>query len=400
VSVLIGAAGLSLGADVPSYWLVVGQLVLIASTVCAITLGYVAGVALALRARAWSGLRAEWHGSGRWPRAGAAGVVLLVAAFLVGYVVFLGVAGSDLWLRAAGPPDCRTPAFMYGWAYEAVNYDAADDLNLQPQNQPDGSWKCPNHGSLAGNEVVTSDGVAIAGWYIAASNGTGPHGPTVVVVPGGKANKSVMLEYLPALHDGYNLLVLDDRGMGRSSGNFSFGLHEPRDVVAMLDWLVREKDPAWIGALGNSLGAGTALAAAKSDPRIRALALDSMQARAETAAGNILKTEWGMPAIPGGWAIIAFASQRLHTDLATVDPLRTISQIGRDRPMLLIHGTADVIDVPEQAVELNFHAAVAAGVPVELRYCLGGEHGKLIDKCQTDWQRWVRRFFDAASARP
>src|SRR3990172_8343971 len=37
-------------------------------------------------------------------------------------------------------------------------------------------------GPPAGTGVVASDGVGIAGWYIPAASGSGPTGPTVVIV--------------------------------------------------------------------------------------------------------------------------------------------------------------------------------------------------------------------------
>ena len=63
----------------------------------------------------------------------------------------------------------------------------------------------------------------------------------------------------------------------------------------------------------------------------------------------------------------------LGTDVTQVDPVRSIARLG-DRPVLLIHGTADILDVPAEASEPNFHAALDAGVPVELQYCQGGTH--------------------------
>jgi hypothetical protein len=60
----------------------------------------------------------------------------------------------------------------YGWQYEAINYDIADDAVLQREN-PD-MEHCASQGSTAGGEVVTADGVPIGGWYIPAADGAGP----------------------------------------------------------------------------------------------------------------------------------------------------------------------------------------------------------------------------------
>ena len=49
------------------------------------------------------------------------------------------------------------------------------------------------------------------------------------------------------MHDQYNLVLIDLRHAGRSSGEqMTFGVHESRDLRAMLDWLVRTKNPSSI----------------------------------------------------------------------------------------------------------------------------------------------------------
>lgn len=158
--------------------------------------------------------------------------------------------------------------------------------------------------------------------------------------------------------------------------------------------------PSWVAALGNSMGAAAALAEAANDMRVRALVLDSMHANAVVTIGNILETEEHLPAVPAAWAIVALTSWRLGVDVAAIDPVSTITRLG-DRPVLLIHGTADAIDRPEQSADANLHAALAAGVPAELGYCLGGTHGGLVDNpdCAADWSRWANSFLEDARNR-
>jgi pimeloyl-ACP methyl ester carboxylesterase len=80
------------------------------------------------------------------------------------------------------------------------------------------------------------------------------------------------------------------------------------------------------------------------------------------------------------------------------DPVQTIAKVG-DRPVLLTHGTDDALDRPSESAERNFHAALDAGVPVELEYCRGATHGAVIDRCPDDWARWVTSFLEGAAAR-
>jgi pimeloyl-ACP methyl ester carboxylesterase len=319
-------------------------------------------------------------------------VALLGAAGFTGYV---GVAGSSEVVSASHPSTaCETPGTRFGWTYEAINYDKADDVRLAA-DYPD-PLHCSSQGAPAGRAVVSSDGVPIDGWYIPAVSGIGPTGPTVLIVHGGKANKSDVLKYAPPFHPTYNLVLLDLRNSGRSGAALAtWGLREQWDLRAMIDWLVLTKNPAWIGVMGNSNGGATAVLEAGSDPRVRALVLDSMHASVTAQLGSVLETENSLPAWPGSWAIVVGASLRIGADITTADPVRTIGRLGK-RPVLLIHGSADLVDRPAESAERNLAAALEAGVPVGLEICPGAGHGTVIDTCPKEWARWAVTFMDAA----
>jgi len=338
----------------------------------------------------WRGLRSAW-------RRLSVGAVLVAFLALVGFTGYVGMAGSSEVVNPSAPSAaCETPGTQFGWDYEAVNYDKADDLRLASQNLD--MLDCSSQGATAGSEVVSSDGVPIAGWYIPAASGVGATGPTVLIVHGGKTNKSGVLKYAPPFHATYNLVLLDLRNSGRSGAAAStWGLREQLDLRAMIDWLVRAKSPSWIGVMGNSNGGATALTEAGTDPRVRALVLDSMHAMVTAQLGSVLESENNLPAWPGSWAIVTGASLRIGADITTVDPIRTIARVG-DRPVLLIHGSADLVDRPAESAELNLHAALAAGVTVGLEICPGGGHGTVIDTCPQEWARWAVSFMDAAQA--
>ncbi len=239
---------------------------------------FVVGTAIGWRRDPWAAARAAWRGMSPGRRRLFAGAVVVACLALVGYTGVAAVIGSSQLLGSSEvQAGCETPGTRFGWEYEAINYDQADDLRLAAQN-PD-LESCGSQGATAGGEVLSSDAIPIAGWYIPAANGVGPTGPTVLIVHGGKTNKSGVLKYAPPFHEAYNLVLLDLRNSGRSgAADSTWGLREQLDLRAMIDWLVRAKGPAWIGVMGNSNGAATALAEAGDDPRVRALVLDSMHA--------------------------------------------------------------------------------------------------------------------------
>jgi fermentation-respiration switch protein FrsA (DUF1100 family) len=333
----------------------------------------------------------------RWVRTALATLMTMALVALGVYTGYVGLEGSHRLVDREGTTrDCRTPDVQYGWAYEAINYDIADDEALKARN-PDLD-DCAYEGGPAGDEVVTEDGVRIAGWYVPAASDIGPTGPTVVLIHGFKANKSHVLRYGAGLHEDFNLVVYDARNTGRSTGTqTTAGVHERRDLDAVLDWLVRTKGPEQIGVLGNSLGAATALAEAVGDPRIDALALDSMHTRLRYQMEARVDAEyWSY--FGTTWAIVVGTWLRTGVDIQSIDAEDLIDDYG-NRPLLLIHGTADTEDRADRTRAFYEHA-LAEGVPAELRWCADSGHkapaGMPVDVCATDFATWTDGFFSEA----
>jgi pimeloyl-ACP methyl ester carboxylesterase len=330
----------------------------------------------------------------------AALVIVLVAAIgLLGYTGYVGYEGSRRLVERDGTSrDCRTPDVLFGWEYEAINYDIADDAQLRQHNGD--LTDCEYEGELAGTELVTKDGIRIAGWYIPAGNGAGPRAPTIVLVHGFKANKSGILKYGEGLHEGFNLVAYDARNSGRSTGDATTaGVLEQQDLRAVIDWLERTKDPLRIGVLGNSLGAATALAEAGDDSRVDALLLDSMHTRLRHQMEARVNAEyWAY--FGTDWAITLGTWLRTGVDVNSIDAEEVLDEFG-DRPLLLIHGTADTEDLPERT-QAFYELALAQEIPTELCWCPNSGHnapdGMPAEVCRTDFMVWAHEFFGAALA--
>jgi pimeloyl-ACP methyl ester carboxylesterase len=320
-------------------------------------------------------------------------LTLVVVAGLA-YTGYVGYEGSRQMIEAGGSNrDCRTPDLLFGWTYEAINYDIADDALLQTRNAD--LRNCTYTGTIAGDEVVTDDGIKIGGWYVPAGDGSGPTAQTVILVHGFGANKTSILEYGEGLHESFNLVAFDLRNTHRSSGEqTTAGVLEQKDLRAIIDWLDRTKHPTRIGVLGNSLGAVTAVAEARGDPRVEALALDSMHTRTSYQVEQRL-IHAGHPAYPGTWAIFLAVRLRAGVDLGSIDAEDAIPDLVR-LPVLLSHGTGDTEDLPRRT-QAFFDEAVAAGVDIELHWCEGAGHnapaGMPVWVCRDAFAAWMRDFF-------
>lgn len=333
--------------------------------------------------------------SGGHRRAVAAAVAAGALAF-GGFAAYGAVVGSDELVHPTGKwAHCATPATAFGWPYEAVNYDRTLDDGLDADGD---TQHCSPPLAIAGSDVVAPDGTRVAGWYVPAADGSGPTGPTLVMVHGWKSNASETILSAEPFHPSWNLLLVELRNSGRSTGiETTWGLREQDDVRAMLDWLEREKGPAWIAAYGNSMGGATITLEAASDPRVRGLILDSTHGSVVASFSDTLVEEQDQPPLPTAWTIVVGASLRIGADLTAIDPVRTIGRLG-DRPVLIVHSDADLVDRPEHSAERNLAAALEAGVPAELRYCPGARHGHLFDACPSQFAAWTTEFLDRALA--
>lgn len=337
-----------------------------------------------------SAVRGLW--ARRWLRGATTLLIGLVVMGVAGFSAYVGVIGSELLTHPTANADCRTPLERYGWSYEAMNYDIADDADLARLN-PDREH-CSTQGRTAGNEIVTTDGVSIGGWYVPAADDAGPTATTVILVHGWGANKSEVLKYAVPLHARFNVIAFDLRGGGRSGASeTTFGLREQNDLVAVIDWVERTKHPAHLVVMGNSMGGGTSALAAATDQRIEALILDSTHAYVANIVERRLEVDSGYPAHPGTAAILAGVWFRTGLDLMDADPARAVAHLGQ-RPLLLVHGAADAHDIPSQSVDVIYAAAQAAGVSVERHLCAGATHGIVVDTCPDEWGQWVTMFID------
>ena len=316
---------------------------------------------------------------------------LLVA--LLGYLAYVGFVGSEQLVAAPTPSTaCGTPADL-GRAYEAIGYPIAADeqLSMYPDHAA-----CPEQGPAADDTLRTTDGVRLAGWYVPAASGSGPTGPTVVLVHGWGSNKSELLDQVDLLAPTYNVVAFDLRHHGQSSRErpTTQGLTEQRDLDTVLDWLEAHKGPTRIALLGISMGGATATGAAGGDERVDALILDSTHATLQAAVQARLDRAGYPLSLPGSWGILMGGLLRTGLDMTSADPDRAIARLG-DRPVLVLVGGADDSVGDDPGGRLR-EAAEKAGVPVTVETCPGAGHAELLQACPDDYRAWVLGFLDSA----
>ncbi|HHH48316.1 MAG TPA: alpha/beta hydrolase [Gammaproteobacteria bacterium] len=190
--------------------------------------------------------------------------------------------------------------------------------------------------------IDSSDGVRLYAWFLPAEETARG---TILFLHGNAENISTHIGgvyWLPAR--GYNVLLLDYRGYGLSSGEPSLqGATD--DVQAALRWLLARTEGQPVAVLGQSLGGSLGVVAidrADLAPQIRALILDSAFSDYRLIAREKLAGFWLT------WPLQYPLSWLISDHFA---PTRAIARIS-PTPVLIIHGEDDNIVPPHHARQL------------------------------------------------
>lgn len=189
------------------------------------------------------------------------------------------------------------------------------------------------------------------GWWIPAEVASAP---TVLYFHGNYRNIANNLEHTLRLHDlGFNVLLADYRGFGKSSGGKPSEAKVYEDAEAAWRYLLEQRGakPQQSFIYGHSLGGAIAIDLALHHPEAAGLIVES----AFTSMQAMGELEYAF--LPVGWLL----NQRFEA-------LDKISRI--KLPVLLIHGTWDE-KVP---VSMARQLYAAAPQPKTLVLIEGGEH--------------------------
>jgi fermentation-respiration switch protein FrsA (DUF1100 family) len=284
------------------------------------------------------------------------GLLALLLALLLTYAG-LSVYMADRLSRPLRQPLVGTPA-TFGLTYEDVAFRSSDDQ------------------------------VPLKGWLIDSPGTT-----TILLLHGKDSNRTgndILAVAQRLVAHNYDVFTFDFRAHGESGGtHYSLGEFETRDVAGAVAYL-QGHGYATLGVIGWSMGAATALLAAPDQPALRAVVADS----AFADLGLLLdKQLWHVQPLmeflrPG----MTLAARTLYNiDIDQNRPAQAVARLGQ-RPLLLIHGTADT-QIPVEHAHLI--EAAAAGNPHFQSWILPGVNHVLAFRTDPDeYMRRVLAFFD------
>jgi len=237
-------------------------------------------------------------------------------------------------------------------------------------------------------ELVTSDDVRLAAWYVAPTNDA-----AVILLHGAGSTRSAVLDQAIVLvRHGYGVLLVDARGHGASGGRaMDFGWSGDLDIAAALDFLSTQPavDPARIAVLGLSMGGEEALGAAASDERIRAVVAEGATAR--TADDKAwMSDRYGIQGwLQRGLDQVTFGVADLLTEARPPIALHEAARaIAPRRVLLVVAGT-----VPEESHAADFITA-ASPRTVEQWVVPGAPHTGGLRTAPGLWEQRVIGFLE------
>jgi len=280
-----------------------------------------------------------------------AALVLLVS------VIYPLTIAINLTNRPATPLGSATPADM-GFAYEDVS-------------------------------IVTPDGVQLSAWYLPSTNGT-----AVVLLPGAGSTRSSVLPQAAVLgRHGYGVLMLDTRGHGSSGGvAMDAGWYGGLDVSAAVSFLEARPDvrDGRIGAVGMSMGGEQAVAAAGSDPRIRAVVSEGTTGM--QMADHAWLDQYGfVGSLTQGIDWVTYTGAGLLSHAPRPMPLRDAVASVAPYPVLLIAAG----NVPDEALAGEWFRQ-ASPTTVQLWVVPNASHTGGLATDPVEWESRVTQFLDDA----
>jgi pimeloyl-ACP methyl ester carboxylesterase len=186
-------------------------------------------------------------------------------------------------------------------------------------------------------EFSSTDGVALKGWWNAGNDTM----PVIIFSHGLNRSRLEMLERgAESSRRGYGVLLFDLRNHGESARAYTtLGIHESRDICAASRFL-KEMAPGRPQILwGVSMGASSALLAAKQCPGFAAIVSDSSFLSFRETIAHHLGLYFKLPAFPIANLIVGTTAFRIGFDPDDGDVEQAVKEI--DTPILFIAGSND-----------------------------------------------------------
>ena len=216
--------------------------------------------------------------------------------------------------------------------------------------------------------IEAYDGVRLYGKYYHIKDGA----PIQILMHGykGSAKRDMCGGHYLARQLEHNILLIDHRGCGKSSGKtITFGVKERRDALSWVEYVTKRFGDVPVFLVGVSMGGATVLMAADLDlpKNVRGIIADCPYSSPEAIIKKVCRDR-GMPAIMYPFVVVgAFLFGHFKINgTGAVNSVKTAKT-----PILILHGKGDLF-VPCEMAEEIYDTATGKK---ELYICENADHG-------------------------
>jgi fermentation-respiration switch protein FrsA (DUF1100 family) len=205
--------------------------------------------------------------------------------------------------------------------------------------------------------LTSFDGLRLAGVEIPAPS---PSDKWVLLVHGYTSNKEAMLDRARYFHDaGYNCLLVDCRGHGKSEGkSISMGWLDRLDVADWIRNLVQKHPDARIALHGISMGGATVMMTTGEalPPNVKAIVEDCGYTSVWDIFTYQLRQLFRLPPFPVMYAANNVVELRDKYNMRTASAVNQLAKT--ELPVFFIHGDTDTF-VPYAMLDQVYNAKTA-----------------------------------------
>jgi pimeloyl-ACP methyl ester carboxylesterase len=229
------------------------------------------------------------------------------------------------------------------------------------------------------------DGASRAGWFFPGLTSA----PIIVLCPGYQTNRGEALPLAAAIQEhGYNVFLADIGGSGGKE-NSTLGFRETAELRAAMAAVSRrdDVDRSRFGLWGSDLGGYVALAVAESDPRVKAVTVESAYDQPQDLA-TVLINRQGMVALPLLGSFAGKGFYWLHYSERRTQPLSAnLSRLAGVAKLFL--ATSD-----EPALALSTQRIYRMSPdPKEMVVLAHGQYSSLVDEEKRVYENRLVSFF-------
>lgn len=236
-------------------------------------------------------------------------------------------------------------------------------------------------------QLTSTDGLKLSAYYLPAEK---DQHKTAIIAHGYMGQASDMPQYAKIYHDlGYNVLMPDARGHGKSEGDYiGFGWHERKDYLQWIDRVIKKDPQSEIVLHGVSMGGATVMMTSgeKLPDNVKAFVEDCGYSSVKGELNYQLKQMFNLPSFPLIPVTSLVTKIRAGYFFGEADAIKQLNK--NKRPMLFIHGDKD--DFVPYSMLAEVYAATKG--PKEQYVVHGAKHAEALSSNPSMYQKKVTEF--------